>query len=59
MIKSFRGHNSKDVETAAESLVYNVQFASNLPNKSGKKSSQDITLQLINNDNIDNFIEKK
>jgi len=59
MIPCFRGKKSKDIEHSAETLVSGSNLINNMVNSIKPGSKTSITEQMINEENFDNYIEKK
>ena len=62
MIKNFNGKNTKDIETAPESIIQNTCFAAgstNFLNTGVTGSITSITNQQLNSESFDNVIEKR
>lgn len=59
MIQNFKGKKIKDIETAEESLIYNSGLV--VPIKDSIKAFPRLTItyQQQNNEDIDEFMEKK
>ena len=59
MIKIFRGKNIKDIEDATETLIPNANFTSNITLNMKPNSAANINRQLVEDENFDNYIEKR
>ena len=59
MMQNFKGKKPKDIETAAESIIFNTAFSTKTANGMKVNTSPSITNQQINYDNFDTYIEKK
>ncbi len=59
MLQNFRCKNAKDIETAAETLIYNSGSAPSLQNTGKTVPKLTVTFQQQNTESYDNYIEKK
>ncbi len=59
MINNFRGKNHKDTETAAETIIGSSSFLNRIIKPYTGKSTTNITNQQLNEENFDNYVEKK
>ena len=59
MNQNFKSKKSKDVETAAESIIPNTSFSTHIINRLDQKANLSITQQHLESDNFDTFIEKQ
>jgi hypothetical protein len=59
MIQHFRGKNSKDTETASETILLNNGYVINPPKGYGAASKINITLQQNIIENFESYTEKK
>jgi len=59
MIQYFRGKNTKDTETAAETILLNNGYVINPPKSYKVSSKTNITLQQNYIENFESFTEKK
>jgi hypothetical protein len=57
MIHNFNG--KKDVETAAESLIFNTAFSNNILKNKKSRPTASVTSQHVDCESFDNAIEKK
>ena len=58
-MQNFRGKNTKDVEMAEESLIFNSSFITSINNTIKPPPKLTITYQQQNNEDFDDFFEKK
>jgi hypothetical protein len=58
-MQNFRGKNTKDVEMAEESLISNSSFITSINNTIKAPPKLNITYQQQNNEDFDDFLEKK
>lgn len=59
MYRNFRGKNSKDTETAIETIIPNVNSSNSIINRLANISSLNVTQQQLSEDNFDTFIDKR
>ena len=59
MFNNFRDKKHKDTETAAETIIDSHSFLSKINMSNTGKSTINITNQQHNEDNFDNYIEKR
>ena len=59
MFNNFRDKNHKDTETAAETIIDSPSFLNKIKASYTGKNTTSITNQQHNEDNFDNYIEKR
>ncbi|HHV98558.1 MAG TPA: hypothetical protein GXX36_03130 [Clostridiaceae bacterium] len=59
MFNNFRDKNHKDTETAAETIIDSSSFLNKINKSKTGKIILNITNQQLNEDNFDNYIEKR
>lgn len=59
MYQHYRGKDTKDVETAAETLIHNLNFSSNAVSKISPKLNLSISDQQNLEDSFETFIDKR
>ena len=59
MFNDFRDKHHKDTETAAETIIDCSSFLNKIKISNTGKSTINITNQQLNEDNFDNYIEKR
>lgn len=59
MINNFRGKNIKDTESAAETIISNVNLLNNTIYENAANSKISITGQNLNDESFDTFLEKR
>jgi hypothetical protein len=58
-MQNFRGKYTKDVEMAEESLIHNSSFTAKINNTLKAPPKLNITYQQQDNDDFDDFLEKR
>jgi|GEM_PF-1103103 len=59
MVQIFRGKNAKDTETAAETIISNINLINGIIYNTGKNSSLSVTSQQLKEENFDTSLEKR
>jgi hypothetical protein len=59
VINNFRGKNIKDTESAAETIISNVNLLNNTIYENAANSKISITGQNLNDESFDTFLEKR
>jgi hypothetical protein len=59
MLKNYRCKNTRDIETAEESMIFSSSFKSALPDAVKSVPKPTITYQRENDISFDNYLEKR